>query len=288
MFQYFNPVNKTTLYGPKFKYTDIVRLQPVVRMAIECNPDIYEEDAALIQENQENQRTLRTLSQYAVQISLIRECLTLNHANEILLLVWTRALEGNNTTNQQRFHRLVQHVTTWFSSRCERCQYFNIFMTKSNIYNFNDGIGYTGQDERLLIEASSGGLEEDLDHILGDSLKLLENLAAILNTYRAKYLNSNKTTLSRLKVFVIQCVKTTITLVSVSATGDGKFLYHTPRTSQIPTTFDEQHDLLSLFELLAYLLDICQEQDEVITQLQKEHTSYVEVPKDNLLRNAAL
>ncbi|KAG0741120.1 hypothetical protein G6F23_007805 [Rhizopus arrhizus] len=86
-------VNKTTLYGPKFKYTDIVRLQPVVRMAIECNPDIYEEDAALIQENQENQRTLRTLSQYAVQISLIRECLTLNHANEILLLVWTRALE---------------------------------------------------------------------------------------------------------------------------------------------------------------------------------------------------
>jgi hypothetical protein len=89
-------------------------------MAIECNPDIYEEDAALIQENQENQRTLRTLSQYAVQISLIRECLTLNHANEIPLLVWTRALEGNNTTNQQRFHRLVQHVTRWFSSRCER------------------------------------------------------------------------------------------------------------------------------------------------------------------------
>ncbi|KAI8094666.1 hypothetical protein BDF21DRAFT_409218 [Thamnidium elegans] len=119
---------------------------------------------------------------------------------------------------------------------------------------FADGIGYTGQDERLLMEASSGGLEENLDHTLGDSLKLLENLTAILNTYRAKYLNSDKTTFSKLKVFGIQCVKTTITLVSVSAPGDGKILYHTPRSSQIPTTFDERHHLLSLFELLAYLL----------------------------------
>lgn len=119
---------------------------------------------------------------------------------------------------------------------------------------YADGIGYTGQDERLLMEASSGGLEEDIDHTLGDSLKLLENLAAILNTYRSKYLDSNKTTFSRLKVFGIQCIKTTITLISVSAPGDGKILYHTPRTSQIPTTFDERHHLLSLFELLAYLL----------------------------------
>ncbi|KAI8079346.1 hypothetical protein BDF21DRAFT_322260, partial [Thamnidium elegans] len=83
------------------------------------------------------------------------------------------------------------------------------------------------------------GLEEDLVHTLGDSLKLLENLSAILNTYHVKYLNRNKTAFSRLKVFGIQCVKTAITLVSVSASGDGKFLYHMPRTSQIPTSFDE-------------------------------------------------
>ncbi|GAA5796137.1 hypothetical protein HPULCUR_001506 [Helicostylum pulchrum] len=138
------------------------------------------------------------------------------------------------------------------------------------------------------METSSGGLEEDIDHTLGDSLKLLENIAAILNTYRSKYLDSNKTTFSRLKVFGIQCIKTTITLISVSAPGDGKFLYHTPRTSQIPTTFDERHHLLSLFELLAYLLDICQEQDEIIKQLQKEHTGYVEVPEVNHLRNVGL
>ncbi|KAI7869251.1 uncharacterized protein EV154DRAFT_398211, partial [Mucor mucedo] len=104
---------------------------------------------------------------------------------------------------------------------------------------YADGIGYTGQDERLLMEASSGGLEENFDHTLGDSLKLMENLTAILDTYRSKYLNSNKTTFSRLNVFGIQCIKTTITLMSVSAPGDGNILYQTPRTSQIPTTFDK-------------------------------------------------
>lgn len=66
---------------------------------------------------------------------------------------------------------------------------------------YADGIGYTGQDERLIMEASSGGLKEDIDHTLGDSLKLLENLAAILNTYRSKYINSNEETFSKLKVF---------------------------------------------------------------------------------------
>lgn len=102
-FSILTPVKNTTLYGPKFKRNDVVRLEPFVRMAIECN-----------KENQENQRTLRALAQYPVQMSLIRECLPLDHADEIPLFVWTHALEGHYTTNQQRFHRLVQHVTTWF------------------------------------------------------------------------------------------------------------------------------------------------------------------------------
>lgn len=41
---------------------------------------------------------------------------------------------------------------------------------------YADGIGYTGRDECLLVETSSGGLEEELDHTLGDSLKLCKTL----------------------------------------------------------------------------------------------------------------
>lgn len=267
-------------------------------MTIESNPDICEEDAAIVQEDKENQRKLYTLSQYPTQMSLIRECLELNSASEIPFLVWTRALDVGSPNNQHRFHKLVQHALTCFSSRCSRItaiktnhertffvdfivpifQYFHdqiqylqfqwceVYIqsrstglvdmqtwTKDKV-GYADGIGYTGQDERLLVEVSSGGLEEELDHTLSDSLKLLENLTAILNTYRAKYPNSNKMTFARLKVFGIQSVKTTITLISMSAPGDGKILYHAPRTSQIPTTFEERHHLLSLFELLAYLL----------------------------------
>ncbi|CEP14138.1 hypothetical protein [Parasitella parasitica] len=114
---------------------------------------------------------------------------------------------------------------------------------------YADGIGYTGQDERLSMEASSGCLEEDIDHTFGDSLKLLENLAAILNTCRAKYLNSNKTTFSRLKVFGIQCVKTTVTLVSVSAPDDGKF--YTVHHAHPKSRLHLMHDIIC-FHYLNY------------------------------------
>lgn len=119
-FRISTSAQKTTLNEPKFKYADIVRLQPFVNMAIEGNQDISEEEAKSIQENLENQRKLQTLSKYADQMTLIRDCLALNHATEIPLLVWTRTVDGNNTTNQKRFHCLVQHITTWFSSRCQR------------------------------------------------------------------------------------------------------------------------------------------------------------------------
>lgn len=119
---------------------------------------------------------------------------------------------------------------------------------------YADGIGYNGQDEMILIESSSGGLNEDLDHTLGDSPKLLENLTAILNTHRGKYLYSDKATFKKLKILGIQSVKTSITLVSVSITDNGTFLYQTHRTTGIPTEMKQSFCLVSLFELLALLL----------------------------------
>lgn len=102
-------------------------------MKISSNQDVCEEDARIIKENQENQRTLHPLTRYAVQMSLIRECLTLNQADEIVPLIWTRTLESNSTNDQYRFHHLVQHAITWNSSRCERVipekQTFFFFLT---------------------------------------------------------------------------------------------------------------------------------------------------------------
>ncbi|KAG2210489.1 hypothetical protein INT47_002431 [Mucor saturninus] len=183
-FSILTSVHNTTLYGPKFKSTDIERLTPFVHLAIESNQDISEEDAHIIQDNLDRRQKLKTLSQYIhelktfeqcnVLVSLIRECLAQNNAHEIPLLVWTRAVEESNSTNQKRFHRLRP--------------YSSISMTNFSIYNFNvyiqsrstglidmrtwmkdrtgyaDGIGYTGRDERLLMEASSGGLEEDIGY----------------------------------------------------------------------------------------------------------------------------
>jgi hypothetical protein len=110
--------------------------------------------------------------------------------------------------------------------------------------------------QTLLIESSSRGLNEDLDHTLDVSLKLLENLIAVLNMYRAKYLNSDKTTFKKLKVLGIQSVKRYITLLSVSIIDNGTYLYQAHRTNAIPTEMKQRYCLVSLFELLAFLLAI--------------------------------
>lgn len=86
-------------------------------MAIECNPNICNEDAELVKIDQGNHRTLRTLTKYSVQVELIRDCLKVSYANPIPLLVWTRASDSSSTTGH---HYPVQHATTWLSSRCER------------------------------------------------------------------------------------------------------------------------------------------------------------------------
>ena len=119
---------------------------------------------------------------------------------------------------------------------------------------YADGIGYSGEEERLLMESSSGGLRENVGRTLGDYLKMLGNFVEMLNTYRSKYQNCNKMTFSKLKVFGIQCIMTTIIRISVSTCDDGKLLYQTPRTSQVPTVFQERHHLLPLFELLTHFL----------------------------------
>ncbi|KAI8980917.1 hypothetical protein BDB01DRAFT_836578 [Pilobolus umbonatus] len=100
---------------------------------------------------------------YTVQMSLIRKC-----------LVKYRSLSG------RMLWKAITQQTKSGSIFVYNISPHGFFeMPKSNSY------------KRLLMEASSGGLEEDIDHTLGDLLELLENLAAILSTYRSKYLDNN-------------------------------------------------------------------------------------------------
>lgn len=90
-------------------------------MVIENNAENLDQDALkLLESNQESQRMLHSLSKYGFQLSMIRECLELVNHEEIPGKVWNYGLENCATIRQQRFHRLIQHVLTWFSSRCSR------------------------------------------------------------------------------------------------------------------------------------------------------------------------
>lgn len=113
--------SNSIIHGPKFKASNISRLAPIANMVIESNAENLDQDTLkLLESNQESQRMLHSLSKYGFQLSMIRECLELVNHEEILGKVWNYGLENCATIRQQRFHRLVQHVLTWFFSRCSR------------------------------------------------------------------------------------------------------------------------------------------------------------------------
>ncbi|KAL1926849.1 hypothetical protein VTP01DRAFT_5495 [Rhizomucor pusillus] len=107
------------------------------------------------------------------------------------------------------------------------------------IPNYADGIGYATtigvmDDERTTVEASPGGKEEDSSHTYGDTLKILESL-----TY------------------------------SPRAKVDPHFVYWTK--TKIPVQYQERHDWLQIFELVAHLQDLVEEKRIVDDELRREH-----------------
>ncbi|KAI7876626.1 uncharacterized protein EV154DRAFT_486438 [Mucor mucedo] len=83
--------------------------------------------------------------------------------------------------------------------------------------NYADGIEYlttTGvvDEERIVVECSSGGHEENIQHTYDDSLRLTKSLTAMLVLKAYKRPNASYKPFCKLKTIGIQCIKRTLTL----------------------------------------------------------------------------
>ena len=113
-------------------------------------------------------------------------------------------------------------------------------------------MGYL-DDERLIIESSSGGISEHIQHTSDDSLKLLEALQVLLKLKASKFENAQFTTLLDCRVFGILVVKRTMTLMSLRIDIHKEYVYEEPRTCTVPLNYFERYHWVQCFELLAYL-----------------------------------
>lgn len=128
----------------------------------------------------------------------------------------------------------------------------------SSAPSYADGIAYATSvglldDERVIVEVSSGALTENIQHTLGDSLKLLESLTCIIVLKASKFSNAKFTTLQRYKAIGIHVIKRTITMSVLAINDDKKFVLEERRAANVPIHYQERYEWLSVFELLAHL-----------------------------------
>ncbi|KAI8095613.1 hypothetical protein BDF21DRAFT_330146 [Thamnidium elegans] len=124
--------------------------------------------------------------------------------------------------------------------------------------NYADGIGYSTTtgivgEERIAIECSSGGREENIQHTYGDSLKLTKSLTTMLVLKAYKRSNASYKTFCKFKTIDIQCIKRTLTLFILFMDEEKKLVVEEKRSANMPICFDEIFDFMQVFELIAYL-----------------------------------
>lgn len=121
-----------------------------------------------------------------------------------------------------------------------------------------DGIGYatcTGflDDERAVVEASSGGIQEYIQHTAGDTIKLLESMTCMLALKASKVPNARFSTLQNYKAISIHVIKRTMTLTVLWINENKKFVIEERRTAEIPIQYTERYKWLQVMELLVHM-----------------------------------
>lgn len=112
----------------------------------------------------------------------------------------------------------------------------NVSLWTSSALRYVDGLGYDIYgEEYLVIEASSNQQTEILQHMLDDTAKQIHSSMGLLQGIPNTYSNASFATMRKMKIFGIQCVRTSIALPQTSFDKDGKYMYEEIRSVRIPT-----------------------------------------------------
>lgn len=103
------------------------------------------------------------------------------------------------------------------------------------------------------MESSSGYSEENVDHSMEDTWKLILMMTDSLRNELIKYQGANFTTAQELTTFGIQCICDRITLINATIFDARKWQVIEIRSAKVPTTWDDRSGYMQVFELAATL-----------------------------------
>jgi hypothetical protein len=163
----------------------------------------------------------------------------------------------------------------------------NDYSTEGPGKKFLDGIGTLSEFDLsiILIESSSYNQGIITKHALGDTLKQLKNATDTLKHLTSKCMNSDYSTLKKVKIFTVHIIQERMTLISSSIQSPSKWEVVECRSCDIPTTYEDRFLLVNVFEFFAFLYDELESQKKILQDLQKQQLGIIEFNEENSVRN---
>ncbi|KAI9023886.1 hypothetical protein CLU79DRAFT_857508 [Phycomyces nitens] len=140
-----------------------------------------------------------------------------------------------------------------------------------------DGLGYDRKGRsKIVMESSSGPTAEKTDHTLNDTIKNMHNSIALLEAVVRRNQYACFVTLTKVRAFSLQLVCTTLTLSTTRLDPDspGKCIVQQHRYADLPILW------YKVFELLALLTTMLEEQTMIIDELHVESSGSVDITKE--------
>ncbi|KAF7721914.1 hypothetical protein EC973_003953, partial [Apophysomyces ossiformis] len=127
-----------------------------------------------------------------------------------------------------------------------------------NVARLMDGLATLSRSsslsEVILVEASSGRLDEDIPHNVENVIKLLECSTSSLRYQAERWKKASYRTLVGTKVFCLQAIRDKLTLSATSIYSPSMWKHVELASAQIPAVWNDRMDFAEFFDLLAVLL----------------------------------
>ncbi|KAI8336410.1 hypothetical protein EDC96DRAFT_548069 [Choanephora cucurbitarum] len=197
-----------------------------------------EENATVVQSHQNKQQSICSLIEHHSGFLDILERTLLARIMLICLIMSIQILILLTQDNQD-LYRIMKHTLLDFSSKCFRCEKtIKSMQTTSSLavdiqgasFSFADGLGYSTlvghmDDERVVFEASSGGVSEDQSRTQDDALKWIKVLTSILVLKAYDLKNAWFETFKNYIAISVQVIKRKTTLSVLSMDKEKKFVF---------------------------------------------------------------
>lgn len=274
--------------------------------------------------NMQEQASIHCFNKLPVSFKFLKLALESN-LSDLPRWVWTNGYDDSHTQNDNLMIQLIRLILTDFYANCskpspslmnERTPYidyvipvFKYFCATTKLMSFLwcekglasnkllaicmpddstrkllDGIGMTAKDslERVLIESSG---ESDEKHSIEDTVKLMECGAKCLREEMNQYRQASYSTFLKRRVFCVQYIGNKLSLLSVGIVSEKQWICISERSSIIPRNYEQRQYWLPVFELLAKLKELLEEQNLLTKELVNEHTGWIKVEVEDQIRN---